>query len=233
MRVRPITTEVRRRALLLAVLLGAACTTGSDPGPEAVLTPSVLGSPSPPVTVAGVVADLTAYWRRTFPQDVTKAPRVRTVDGDAKTRCGTAAQDEGSFYCDEDTTIYVQQVDLDDLADLPRVRREAAQVYLLAHEYGHAVQAFLDVDAGDDAKGLRSDSVRYELQADCLAGAYVATRGEATAAGAYERAVREGGDDVGEDPLPPAEYEHGTGAQRVSAFRTGRRAGPTSCGLPS
>lgn len=209
----------RTTAGLLAVVLACAgCGESDQP---------------PPREVAAVVQDIRSYWERTLPDAVGDAPLVVLTDGDRDTDCGRAKEEEGSFYCGADSTIYLQQVDLDELADRPEPGRDAARVYLLAHEYSHAVQVDLGVEEGDARPGPDGASVRYELQADCLAGAYVASRDDAGDLAPYLAAVREGGDDVGEDPLPPAKYEHGTAAQRTAAFQRGARSGPTGCDLPA
>jgi predicted metalloprotease len=99
-----------------------------------------------------------------------------------------------------------------------------AWVYLIiAHEWGHAIQARLD----------RSQvSVAAELQADCLAGA---TLQGATADGVIR--IDPGDDEelartlaASADDFPwTNENDHGDARQRIGAFNTGVRGGVPAC----
>ncbi len=186
----------------------------------------------PPAELVTVHEDLGVFWRGSL-DGADEAPRLVLAQGDRDTGCGQAEEDEGSFYCAQDDTVYVQQVDLDDFAALDPRREHAATVVLLAHEYGHAVQDRLQVDEGEARPGPDGDSVPYELQADCLAGAYTATRADAADPAPFLAAVSDNGDDAGADPVAEAEYEHGSSAQRLAAFRRGLAAGPDGCDLPA
>ena len=64
------------------------------------------------------------------------------------------------------------------------------------------MQDLLGVDEGDAGPRPGGASVRYELQADCLAAAYAASRDDGVPQQAYLDVVRESGDDVGDEPLP-------------------------------
>ena len=100
--------------------------------------------------------------------------------------------------------------------------------YLLGHEYAHAIQARLGVQA--------QFTIQQELQADCMAGAYI---------GDLERANRlslqpddtkelaEGLEAVGDDPGQPwfAEGSHGTARQRTRAFANGYQDSLEPCNL--
>ena len=99
-----------------------------------------------------------------------------------------------------------------------------AWVYLIiAHEWGHAIQARLRAD---------QVSVAAELQADCLAGA--------TLFGAAERGLLrfERGDTqelqetlaaVADDFPWTTESDHGDARQRISAFNQGAQGGVRAC----
>ncbi|MGZ4331889.1 MAG: neutral zinc metallopeptidase [Solirubrobacteraceae bacterium] len=91
----------------------------------------------------------------------------------------------GPFFCGADRTIYL------DLGFFDALARQAglggfAWAYVVGHEFGHHVQHVLGIDrrvaAANQANpgGRNALSVRVELQADCLAGAWahsVATLG--------------------------------------------------------
>jgi predicted metalloprotease len=90
--------------------------------------------------------------------------------------------------------------------------------YLLGHEYAHAVQVRL---------GIRYRfTIQQELQADCMAGAYI---GDSVKAGTLtlDRGdideLRQGLLAVGDDPSQPwfAPDAHGTARQRTDAFFEG------------
>ncbi len=220
--------------VLVAALL-LVLTSGAD-DPEEAADPTPTASPAarlPEVTDARtVLSRLDAVWRQNLPKQVPTGPALILGTGTLKTGCGPSPQDEGSFYCGEDRTIYLQQVDLAGPAGTRGEVDRATGVYVVAHEYGHYLQDRLGVPEGGEGKGPDSDSVRYELQADCLAGVFVASQqdrpGEPDEA-AYREAVRLGGDDIGEDPLPVKEYEHGTGQQRVASFVRGLRGTAPVC----
>ena len=95
---------------------------------------------------------------------------------------------------------------------------DAFVFYLLGHEYAHAVQARLGI-------ALRF-TIQQELQADCMAGAYI---GDSVKAGSLKLdrgdidEFRQGLLAVGDDPSVPwfAPGAHGTPEQRTDAFFEG------------
>jgi len=103
-------------------------------------------------------------------------PGAESFTGSVGTACGTATSEVGPFYCPPDQGIYL------DLGffDLLESRFGAsggnlAEMYVVAHEYGHHIQnvtGYFD-RADRSGSGEDSDSVRLELQADCLAGMWV------------------------------------------------------------
>lgn len=214
--------------LLLAVTAGCIHSSASETS-----TSSATGSSTDRAlrTVAdfrGLVADLTAFWSSVYPAEVRTGPALALLRGSGSTGCGRATLDEGTFYCEDNRTIYVQQADLDEIRDKPEVQQQPALVYLIAHEYGHFLQIREDVPDPPDGTGPASGSVRYEQQADCLAGVFVATLPDSHEEG-YAAVVRENGDDQGPEPALPRDYDHGTGAQRVTAFTRGLRGGAETC----
>ncbi len=100
---------------------------------------------------------------------------------------------------------------------------DTAPVFILAHEFGHAVQAQLG------RLGYR-DTIYSELEADCLAGAYMQNLDERgmLEAGDMEEAMRQAyrvGDYLPHDH----EGAHGSPTQRASAFELGFTEGPDIC----
>lgn len=105
-----------------------------------------------------------------------RAPDLIIVDGSTSTQCGTASNQTGPFYCPPEETVYVDPT----FFALLRERFDAsagplAQLYVLAHEYGHHVQNIAGIMNAHPNNGTGPDSngVRMELQADCFAGAWV------------------------------------------------------------
>jgi len=105
-----------------------------------------------------------------------REPGLIIVDGSTSTQCGTASNQTGPFYCPPEETVYVDPT----FFSLLRDRFDAsagplAQLYVLAHEYGHHVQNITGIMNAHPNNGTGPDSngVRMELQADCFAGAWV------------------------------------------------------------
>jgi hypothetical protein len=105
-----------------------------------------------------------------------RPPDLIIVDGSTSTQCGTASNQTGPFYCPPEETVYVDPT----FFSLLRDRFDAsagplAQLYVLAHEYGHHVQNITGIMNAHPNNGTGPDSngVRMELQADCFAGAWV------------------------------------------------------------
>lgn len=207
--------------------------------PEAAETITVEGTSEGPYAeeVRAAIADVDAYWAREYP---------RTFDADYETVKGgfyaVTAQDDAvpctespeevdgnAFYCPtEDVVAW----DADDL--IPHMIDTYGPLGLglvVAHEWGHAVQA----RAGETD---RTPVLVLEQQADCYAGAWVAD-------------VRRGGDDryfVVDDrtlDLAVAGFlelrdtpgttradsgMHGTAFDRIRAFQEGVDGGASACG---
>jgi hypothetical protein len=184
--------------------------------------------PTPPLIYDTLEEDLDAYWRRTFdaarlPYDSPAAVVERDNLSYAPGCGGSGGGDWAGLYCPGTSTIYW---DPDDVARPERWYDDPWWVFLIAHEWGHHVQHQLDLlpPAVDP-----TEVPPFELQADCLAGAYV---GDALA----REAVHQEFVDVIADALGWSgdEYEstHGTGAEQASSFEIGLGDGPAGCGLP-
>jgi hypothetical protein len=100
--------------------------------------------------------------------------------------------------------------------------------YLLGHEYAHAVQLRLGVQA--------QFTIQQELQADCMAGAYIGDSERSRQLSLDEGDTEElaaGLEAVGDDPGQPwfAEGSHGTARQRTQAFANGYQDSLEPCNL--
>ena len=140
--------------------------------------------------LTAVFNDAQALWQREFSAaNLPYGPARLTIFSQAvhSTGCGAQA-DVGPFYCGANHGIYLDLRFFQLMAQRFGVSG-FAQAYVVGHEFGHHVQNLLSLqrrkavaDAQDPA-GKNARSVRYELQADCLAGVWahsVYQRGQLT-----------------------------------------------------
>ncbi|HEY7626720.1 MAG TPA: neutral zinc metallopeptidase, partial [Ilumatobacteraceae bacterium] len=174
--------------------------------------PAVYGGDFPPLS-GGIFA---AYPDRTEPIPGCGTPET------------TYADIEGNaFYCvDGDFMAY------DDAELLPQLVSELGQsavAVVLAHEFGHAVQARADE--------WNQPTILKEQQADCFAGSWSAhvARGESDVIKFSDADIR-GGLIAMIEVRDPVEFggvidenSHGTGFDRVGAFQDGFLGGPQRC----
>lgn len=128
----------------------------------------------PACRLSATVQSLDAFWTGALADGADlPLPAVQEFSGSWDTACGTASSATGPFYCPPDQTIYLDLGFFDTLRqDYGAQGGPLAEEYVVAHEYGHHVQALTGVmDRADrSGTGADSDSVRVELQADCYAG---------------------------------------------------------------
>jgi predicted metalloprotease len=103
--------------------------------------------------------------------------KVETFSGSINTACGHATSAVGPFYCPADTTVYLDLGFFDQLTgQLGAEGGDAAEAYVLAHEFGHHIQNLTGtmrrVQSSGQGTGPTSPGVRLELQADCYAGVW-------------------------------------------------------------
>jgi hypothetical protein len=230
------------------VSLGAGRPRAADPAPpdvrDGVVT--VVGTDGGPVDTlaANALADLGTFWAEELP-DVFGVPfeplrggyfSVDPDDVDPGTYpggigCGTDPRDveANAFYCSAEGTAHSDSISWDRafLGELADASGRLLPALVMAHEYGHAMQARF---------GYPRTSIATETQADCLAGAWTAWVGSG---GATHTRIREGELDqvLGgylqlRDPVGTGageEQAHGSFFDRVSAFQEGFDEGTAAC----
>lgn len=178
-----------------------------------------------------------------------RPPQLIIVDGSTSSACGTASNATGPFYCPPEETVYIDPTFFDVLEQ--QFGDEAgplAQLYVLAHEYGHHVQQIAGImDANpDNGTGPESNGVRTELQADCFAGAWIGGMTEQKDEDGIpflqpptEEQIRDALDaaaTVGDDRIQsqsgrvnPESWTHGSSEQRQRWFANGYQGGVGRC----
>ncbi|MEV0799492.1 neutral zinc metallopeptidase [Kribbella sp. NPDC050281] len=216
-------------------VLAVACggTTSAPPAGTTTATPeaATTGTSAPVDRAAMRVDEETAvkavdtYWRTHFSEHFDgqyKSPRVEGsyVGANGPSCGGEPSVPFNAFYCAPgDFLAWDEQ-----LMEAGYSQIGDAWIYLIiAHEWGHAIQARLNRD---------QVSVQAELQADCLAGA------------ALQGAAKDGlieiepGDSeelaqtlaaVADDYPWTNESDHGNAQERTSAFNTGVQGGVQAC----
>jgi predicted metalloprotease len=203
------------------------------------------------------VNSIQAFWTDELPQsfgEQYKPAKTVFFSNAVRTGCGNADSGTGPFYCPSDDRVYIDLTFYRLLADQLGAPGEFAQPYVLAHEYGHHVQDLVGTEAQmrrdqqRDPSQANRLSVKLELQADCYAGVWAkGATGTKDASGqkifksVTSQDIQQGLDTaskIGDDTLQqrsggtvnPAEFTHGTSAQRQQWFKTGYAAGdPKSC----
>lgn len=158
-------------------------------------------------------------------------PPVTVYSRPIKTACGDFSE-VNAAYCSGDQRIYYANSLLGSFPPAVGSAEYAAEM-ILAHEFGHAVQArtailisekYLEDAASSEAKAMEW-SRRTEVQADCLAGQFVRSVAQSQQLdGADQAALTEFTRNLGDDVLSGRRgYAggHGTGAARSAWFTQG------------
>ena len=191
--------------------------------------------------LAYVVSDIQDYWAATFSASGKDYPETKLVlfDGGTQSGCGPASSATGPFYCPADQKVYLDLGFFDELESRFGAQGgDFAIAYVVAHEFGHHIQTVLGISGevqrlGQEDPSRRNDqSVRQELQTDCLAGTWAHSAVSDLEAGDIEEALSAAAA-VGDDRIQeatqgrtdPESWTHGSAEQRVAWFTTGYRSG--------
>jgi uncharacterized protein len=196
----------------------------------------------------GVFEDAQAMWHQEFERaGLTYRPaRLTIFNGQVRTACGPQSAAVGPFYCPASFGVYLDTRFFAALSRRVGVRLgDFAQAYVVAHEVAHHVQTLLGIAHEraradrEDPAGRNARSVRFELQADCLAGVWMHHayhQDEVTDTDLRDalNAAAVAGDDFFRDAAgsarPREDWTHGSSAQRQRWLKTGFTDGrPAAC----
>jgi predicted metalloprotease len=156
-------------------------------------------------------------------------PTVTIYGSEITTKCGKS--EVNAFYCGADQQVYYSNR-LDDAVPVVAQDRWAADV-VMAHEFGHALQARTAILISSQALGQQSNdeatqlsfSRRLETQADCLSGMFLNSVAESLGVQQSDvRGILEVYNAVGDDTLsgrPNIQGNHGLGRSREYWGNTG------------
>ncbi|MEV4617638.1 neutral zinc metallopeptidase [Asanoa sp. NPDC049573] len=232
------TVVMRVLALLAAGAVALACGLGDGAGSPEDNPPAASGGTEEDGTmtaaefkrdIEGAKTSAEAYWSDVFKQSGERFRPIREVvpyAREGEVDCGgEAVPRNNAVYCpDGDFIAY----DVNFAVAAFQQVGDAFLYYLLGHEYAHAIQARLGIE--------HRLTIDHELQADCMAGAYL---GDSVKAGGltidkgdldeFQRGLLA----VGDDPSVPwfAPGAHGTAEQRTESFFLGYEKSLAACDL--
>jgi predicted metalloprotease len=178
------------------------------------------------------------------------SPQIVLFSGGVDTGCGSATSAVGPFYCPADQQIYLDVAFYDTLrSQFGATAGPLSQLYVVGHEWGHHIQNLAGTFASADTSqtGPASDAVRLEVQADCFAGAWLASATETTdadgdrllepitdeqIADALNAASAIGDDRIQEKTqgqVNPETWTHGSSEMRQKWFQAGYTGGAEAC----
>ena len=188
-----------------------------------------------------------SYWKSAL--EGYETIQVHTFTGSVATACGNATSAVGPFYCGADRIVYLDTGFFDELTGtLGAEGGDAAEAYVLAHEFGHHIQqqtgTMRQVQSQGSQTGPKSPGVRLELQADCYAGVWFAHATQDPSSPIAEvseddlRKAVDAAGAVGDDRIQqkmqgqvnPESWTHGSAANRKKWLLTGFKTGnPNQC----
>ncbi|WP_423801170.1 KPN_02809 family neutral zinc metallopeptidase [Neobacillus sp. SAB-20_R2A] len=184
--------------------------------------------------VSVVLADTEDVWTAEFKKKGMEYenPKLVLYRDNVQSACGLTSSAVGPFYCPGDHKLYIDLSFYEELKQKFQAPGDFAMAYVIAHEVGHHVQTLLHMgdQASEAQKRTNEYSVRFELQADYLAGvwAHFAQGKGYLEKGDLEEALN-AAKAVGDDNIQrrsqgyvvPDTFTHGTSEQRKRWFNKG------------
>lgn len=231
-----------------ALLIGGAETVQQTISPQSQQQAQApRGAPSDQMgkLVSRILGETEDVWSKQLPAETGKpyqAPILVLFSNQTQSGCGTAQSAMGPFYCPLDRKLYLDTAFFQDMQSKLGGGGDFAYAYVIAHEVGHHVQNLMgllpkvqEAQQQADKATANSISVRTELMADCLAGAWAnhmnerhnnLTQNDLQQAVSTATAI---GDDrlsraAGRAAVPDS-FTHGSSQQRVQWLTTGFQTG--------
>jgi len=228
------------RQELLGALMGGSAGAGSTPGAASVCAASPANGAACDFSRV-VLASTEDVWTQQFergalpnyggaPGAYRNPTLVVFANGVSTGGCGDATSDVGPFDCPGDQKLYIDPGFYGVMEKRLRAPGDFAQAYVIAHEVGHHVQNLIGATRQDTrGETQNQNSVRVELQADCLAGVWGHTAQaslqitDADLSEALTAAHAIGDDTLGHSDQ--RSFTHGSSEQRKRWFRRGFDSG--------
>lgn len=191
-----------------------------------------------------ILGDTERVWGAAF-QEMGRTYRPATLvlyTDQGTSQCGAVTGALGPVYCIVEEAIYIDLEAFNEIAGEYGVEGDFPAVFVIAHEVAHHVQKLMgDVDRfylsldPPTSYPLNQAQVRFELQADCLAGVFTKRADDAfdlLESGdldeGIQAALRQGDDTVQmkeRGVISEASFTHGSGEQRARWFQEGFKTG--------
>ena len=230
-----------------ATLIGGAEVVQQQMAPQQQAQQGRAGAPTDQlgIFVAKILGETEDVWSKQLPAETGKqyvAPVLVLYSGQTQSGCGGAQSAMGPFYCPVDRKLYLDTSFFQDMQSKMGGGGDFAYAYVIAHEVGHHVQNLVGLlpkvqqaEQEADRTEAHNLSVRTELMADCLAGAWanhMNQRHDNLTAADLQQAVSTAtaiGDDrlsraAGRSAVPDS-FTHGSSEQRVRWLTVGFRGG--------
>ena len=220
-------------------------TTSQADSPSGETTAEICDDNQYATEACNALGNLNETWEPLFAQAGIpfQQPTLWFYQGGTRSGCGAASSAMGPFYCPADQGIYIDTAFYDQMQRELGAGGDFARYYVIAHEYGHHIQAITGV-AGQ-IRSLQQQNPRQanqlqvlmELQADCYAGVWAGRNRNLIEPGDFEEGMT-AASAIGDDTLArrsgqvvsPESFTHGTSEQRMQALRLGLETGDdTQC----
>jgi uncharacterized protein len=185
--------------------------------------------------------DATLTWKELLGPSVYRdnAPQINFVPAVRASHCYGLYISPGPVYCSGNTTVFVSIASMEELRQKVPAVGDAGLAFLVAHELGHHVQkvtgrfGVFGTLARLHPGRYRQLALRFELEADCLAGVWASKSPKFAATDGARAAMVASLDAIGDDKMlassgaavDPAAFTHGSSAQRVKWFNAGLNGG--------